>query len=32
MGDIHKNFEDLMFFLKRPFHSFYIQFLNPPFF
>ena len=32
MGDRHKNFEDSMFFLKHPFHSFYIQFLNPPFF
>ena len=32
MGDRQKNFEDLMFFLKCPCHSFYIQFLNPCFF
>ena len=32
MGDRHKNFENSMFFSKRHFHSFYIQFLYPPFF
>ena len=32
IGDRHKNFEDLMFFLKGPFHSFYIQSLITLFF
>jgi hypothetical protein len=32
MEDRYKNFEDPMCFFKRTLHSFYIQFLNPPFF
>jgi hypothetical protein len=32
MGDRYKNFEYSMFFKKCALHSFYIQFLNPPFF
>ena len=32
MGDRQTNFEDPMFFFKRPVSIFYIEFLNPFFF